>query len=257
MKKIFPAVLLSMVCASAFAVAPLRVATDGTYPPFAEMNAQGEMVGFDIDIAKALCAQIKRPCEFKQIDWDGLIPSLNNEQIDAIIASMNANAERRKVIAFTEPYYHNPGIFVRAKGSDVALTKEGLKGKTIGVLSASIFDDYATDHYGKWAKIDRYSSQDDANTDAKKGVVDVLFADKLVLEDGFLQRDIGKDFEQFGPEVNEEKYFGEGISIGVRKEDNELREALNKAIKAIRANGEYKKINDKYFSYDIYGENAQ
>ena len=233
---------------------PLIVATDGAYPPFSEIDSNGNMIGFDIDIAKALCAEMQRECEFKQIDWEGLIPALNNEQIDAIIASMNANDERRQVIEFTEPYYHNPGIFLRLKGSDVEMTETGLKGKTIGVLSASVFDSYATDHFAKWAKIDRYTTQDDANLDAKKGVVDVLFADKIVLQDGFLDREIGTGFEQFGEEINEPAYFGEGVSIGVRKADEALRQSFNQALKNIRANGEYKKVNDKYFSYDIYGK---
>ncbi len=252
MKKIMIIALLASAL-PAFAERALVISTDGSYPPFSEMNAEGEMVGFDIDIAKALCAEMKRECVFKQIDWEGLIPALNNEQIDAIIASMNANEERRQVISFTDPYYRNPGIFVRAKGSNIELTEEGLKDKTIGVLSASVFDNYVTDNLEKWANVDRYTSQDDANLDAKKGVVDVLFADKIVLEEGFLARELGADFEQFGEEVNDAQYFGEGISIGVRKEDEALREAFNKALHAIRANGEYKKVNDKYFSYDIYG----
>lgn len=252
MKKIL---LTACVLMAAPAMAkPLIVATDGAYPPFSEVDSSGNMIGFDIDIAKALCAEMKRECEFKQIDWEGLIPALNNEQIDAIIASMNANDERRQVIEFTEPYYRNPGIFVRAKGSNIEMTEAGLKGKTIGVLSASVFDNYATDHYEKWAKVDRYTSQDDANLDAKKGVVDVLFADKIVLQDGFLNREIGAGFEQFGEEIDEPAYFGEGISIGVRKSDEELRQAFNQALINIRANGEYKKVNDKYFNYDIYAQ---
>lgn len=231
---------------------PLVVATDGAYPPFSEMNEEGEMVGFDIDLARALCEEMKRECEFRQIDWEGLIPALQNEQIDAIVASMNANDERRLVVDFTAPYYRNPGIFVRKVGSDVELTEEGLKGKRIAVLSSSIFDSYATDHYGKWARIDRYTSQDDANLDAVKGVVDVLFADKIVLQDGFLDRELGHGFEAFADEVDDETYFGEGISIAVRKEDTKLRDDFNEALLKIRENGVYKEINDKYFSYDIF-----
>ena len=200
---------------------------------------------------------MKRECEFTQTDWDGLIPALKTQKIDVILASMNANEERKKSIAFTDPYYVNPGIFARAKGSAIELSEAGLKGKVIGVLRASVFDEYATEHYGKMADIQRYNTQEEANLDALAGRVDVLFADKVVLEDGFLRRDEGKDFEAFGPEVNDEKYFGEGISIGVRKEDEQLKNDLNAALKAIRENGEYKKINDKYFSYDISGGTAK
>lgn len=253
MKKLLLAAAAALAVTTVQAEKPLVVATDGNYPPFSEVNAQGEMTGFDIDIAKALCKQMQRECVIKQIDWDGLIPALQNEQIDAIIASMNANDERRKSIDFTEPYYNNPGMWVRKKGSNIELTPEGLKGKTIGVLTSSIWDNYATAKYGSIAKIDRYPSQDDANIDAQKGVLDVLLADKIVMEDGFLRRDSGKNFEAFGETVADKQYLGDGISIGVRKSDIKLRDDFNQAIKAIRANGEYKKVNDKYFNYDIYG----
>lgn len=257
MKKLFLAAAVLAASLSAFAEKPLIIATDGAYPPFSEIDANGNMIGFDIDIAKALCAEMKRECEFKKVDWDGLIPALQNEQIDAIIASMNATDERRQSIEFTIPYYRNPGLFVRKKGSNAVLTPEGLQGKSIAVLTSSMADDYATKNFGKIAKIVRYPNQDDANLDAVKGVVDVLFADQIVLQEGFLHRDLGKDFEAFGEPVATKDYMGDGTAIGVRKDDTKLRDGFNQAIKAIRANGEYKKVNDKYFSYDIYGKESE
>ena len=123
-------------------------------------------------------------------------------------------------------------------------------------MRASIFDNYVTDKFPD-ANIQRYTSQEEANLDAVAGRVDLLFADKIVMEDGFLQREAGKDFEQAGTEVNDKTYFGEGISIAVRKEDDKLREDLNAALKAIKENGVYKKVNDKYFKYDISGGTAK
>lgn len=231
----------------------LRIATDGAYPPFSEMGADGQMVGFDIDIAQALCDEMEVSCEFKQIDWDGLIPALKTHKIDAIIASMNATDERRKSVAFSAPYYGNPGIFVRAKGADIEYNAESLEGKVIGLLRATVFDDYATNELADWGvTVQRYGSQEDANLDIQAGRVDVLFADKIVLQDGFLDREIGADFEQFGPELNEPEYFGEGISIAVRLEEQDLADKFSQAIEGIRANGAYQAVNDAYFSYDIY-----
>lgn len=257
MKKILSTFILAALAQSALAQDVLRFSTDGAYPPFSETNEKGEMVGFDIDIGKALCEEMKRECSFNQTDWDGLIPALTSKKIDVILASMNANEERRKSIDFTDPYYINPGIFVRAKGSNIEISEVGLKGKVIGVLVGSVFDDYATEKLAAWAEIKRYNTQEDASADALAGRVDVLFADKVVLEDGFLGREDGKDFEAFGDAVNDEKFFGEGISIGIRKEDQELKSALNAALKAIRDNGKYKEINDKYFTYDISGGSAK
>lgn len=254
MKKILLSAAIAAVAGLGVADAKtLRIATDGTYPPFSELDGDGEMTGFDIDIALALCAQMEVECEIKQIDWDGLIPALKTRKIDAIVASMNATDERRKSVAFSAPYYTNPGVFVRPEGSDVEISEEGLKGKVLGVLRASVFDDYATKELGDWVDIQRYNSQDEANLDAQAGRIDVLFADKIVLQDGFLNREDGEGFEQFGPELTDEKYFGEGISVAVRKNEQELADQFSQAIKAIRDNGEYKKVNDKYFAYDIYG----
>ncbi|MGC3962136.1 MAG: ABC transporter substrate-binding protein [Rhodocyclaceae bacterium] len=230
----------------------LRVSTDGSYPPFSETSANGEMTGFDIDIAKALCVQMKARCEIKQIAWDGLIPALNTRKIDAIIASMNATPERMKNVAFTDSYYQNPGIFVRKKGAKIEITPQGLKGKTLGVLRSSVFDRYATEKLKGQVELKRYSSQTDANLDLRSGRLDLLFADALVLEDGFLNRPEGKDYEVFGPAITDPVYFGNGISIAVRKNDKKLVEDYNAAIKAIRANGEYQKISNKYFGRDIY-----
>jgi len=229
---------------------PLVISTDGTYPPFSEMASDGQMTGFDIDIGKALCEQMKRECRFEQLDWEGLIPALKTNKVDVILASMNDTPERRESISFTDPYYSNPGLFARPVGSKVEPTADGVKGKVVGVLRASIFDNYVTAKFPD-ADIQRYTSQEEVNQDALAGRVDLLFADKIVLED-FLRRDEGKTFEAVG-EIDDPEYFGAGIAIGVRKNDNALREELNAALKAIKENGAYKKVNDKYFSYDISG----
>ena len=257
MKKILTLALAVAFTAPVLAAEDVLIlATNGTYPPFSETGSDGKMTGFDIDIGLALCAQMKRECRYEQMDWEGLIPALKTHKIDAIVASMNDTPERRESISFTDPYYTNPGIFVRAKGSSIEPTPAGVKGKTVGVLRASIFDTYVTDNFPD-ANIQRYTSQEDANQDALAGRVDLLFADKIVMEDGFLQRDEGKDFEQAGTDVDDKKYFGAGISIGVRKDDDKLREDLNAALKAIKENGVYKKVNDKYFKYDISGGTAK
>ena len=251
MKKLLMSAMCAAFAAQAFADGKALVfATDGTYPPFSEMDSNGQMVGFDIDIGKALCEEMKRECRFEQLDWEGLIPALKTNKVDVILASMNDTPERRESISFTDPYYSNPGLFARPVGSKIEPTADGVKGKVVGVLRASIFDSYVTAKFPD-ADIQRYTSQEEANQDALAGRVDLLFADKIVLED-FLRRDEGKTFEAAG-ETDDPEYFGAGIAIGVRKDDNALREELNAALKAIKENGAYKKVNDKYFSYDISG----
>lgn len=89
--------------------------------------------------------------------------------------------------------------------------------------------------------------------DLVAGRIDAAFADSVAISDGFLKADAGKGFAFFGRDYSEEKYFGEGAGVGVRKGEEALRDAFSAAVKAIRDNGAYKAINDKYFDVDIYG----
>ncbi|PID65550.1 MAG: nickel transporter [Gammaproteobacteria bacterium] len=238
----------------AFAEKTLKIGVEGAYPPFSEVNKDGEIVGFDIDIANALCAEMKRKCEMKKIAWDGMIPALKGRKIDAIIASMSATEKRKKSIDFTDRYYRIPVKVVRKKGAAVEFNKEGMKGKIIGVQKSTPFSEHLGDLFGDVAEIKRYPSTDEALVDLQAGGVDVVAAESLVLQEGFLNRDVGKNFELFGPDLIDPKYYGEGIAIGIRKNQEELKQAFNAAIKAIRANGKYKEINDKYFDIDVYGK---
>ncbi len=232
----------------------LKIGVEGAYPPFSEVNKEGKVVGFDIDIANALCAEMKRECKMVQVDWDGMIPALKGRKIDAIIASMSATPERKKSIDFTDRYYRIPVKTIRKKGADIAFNKESMKGKIIGVQTSTTFDKHMTDLFGDVAEIKRYVSNDEALLDLQSGGVDVVAAESLVLQEGFLKKEAGKKFEFFGPDLVDEKYYGEGIAIGIRQKQDALKEAFNKAIKAIRESGKYKEINDKYFDIDVYGE---
>ena len=119
---------------------------------------------------------------------------------------------------------------------------------------ATIHDKYLTDNYGNDVEIKRYGTQDEAYLDIVAGRVDMLLADSIALSDGFLKKPEGKDYQFIGPDLNDPKWFGEGASIALRKEDTDLAEQFNKAIGIIRANGTYKKIQDKYFDFDVYGK---
>lgn len=257
MKKILLAAALTAVSFAANAEQTLRIGIEGAYPPFSSVDAGGSLQGFDVDIAKALCAQMKAKCELVKIDWDGLIPSLVNEKIDAIIASMSATDERKQSIDFTDKYYSNNGQLVMKKDEAAKVTndnwKEALKGKVLGVQTSTIHDYYATAELAPIVKsIQRYNTQDDANTDLVAGRIDATLADQTALSSGFLKTKTGEGFAFAEPLFNDPKYYGTGVSIGIRKGDDKLKQEFNEAIKAIRANGEYQKINKKYFDFDIY-----
>lgn len=256
MNKLTKLLLVSTLSAAAsFSMAEkaLKIGVEGAYPPFSEVDKNGQLIGFDVDIANALCAEMKRQCELVQIEWDGLIPALKGRKIDAIIASMSATPERRKSIDFTNRYYRIPVKLVRKIGSNVDFSEAAMKGKAIGVQVSTTFDNHMTELFGKVADIKRYNSNDDALLDLQAGRVDVVAAESLVLQEGFLKKEKGKGFEFFGPDLVDEKYYGEGIAVGIRQKQDKLKTAFNTAIKTIRENGTYKTINDKYFDIDVYG----
>ena len=232
----------------------VRIGVEGAYPPFSYVTPEGELAGFDIDIAKALGAAMGSEIELVAQDWDGIIPALLAKKYDAIIASMSITEERKKKVAFSNKYYNTPAKFVCKKGSMTAFSKDKIKGKKIGVQRATIHDNYLTDNYGKDVEIVRYGTQDEAYLDLVAGRVDMLLADSVALSDGFLKKPEGKDFQFIGPDLSDPKWFGNGAGIAIRKEDKDLAELFNKAIDQIRADGTYKKIQDKYFDFNVYGE---
>jgi arginine/ornithine transport system substrate-binding protein len=232
----------------------IRIGVEGAYPPFSYTTADGKLAGFDIDIAKALSKAMGVEYKLVAQDWDGIIPALMAKKYDAIIASMSITEERKKKVAFSNKYYNTPAKFVCKKGTIKEFTKATLKGKTVGVQRATTHDSYLTDNYGKDVKIKRYATQDDAYLDMAAGRVDFLLADSVALSDGFLKKPEGKDFEFVGPDMTDVRWFGEGVGVACRKKDKDLVEMFNKAIDQIRADGTYKKIQDKYFNFNVYGE---
>ncbi len=230
----------------------IRVGVEGAYPPFSWVEKDGTLKGFDIDIAMALCEEIGAECVLVPQDWDGIIPALLARKYDAIIASMSITEERKKKVAFSDKYYNTPAKFARKKGSGITISKAGMKGKKVGVQRATTHDNFITAEFGDSVEIKRYGTQDEAYLDAISGRVDLLLADSIAMEDGFLKTDKGKGWEFVGPGYSDPKYFGVGAGIAVRKSDGELAKLFSLAIKVIRSNGVYHMINGKYFAFDVY-----
>ena len=256
MKRTFIFSLLAMIGAAMAVSAQegkkIKIGVEGAYPPFSQIGTDGKLKGFDIDIANALCEQMKAQCTLVQQEFDGMIPSLQAKKIDAVIASMSSTDERKKIVEFSDKYYHTPARFVGKKSAALTATQAGLKGKRIGVQRTTVHDRFATDTFRE-SEIVRYAKQDDVFLDLMSGRLDAVLVDQVAASLGFLLLPAAKDFAFFGPVYIEPKYFGYGAGVALRKTDTALRDEFNAAIKAIRTNGVYKKINDKYFDFDIYG----
>lgn len=232
----------------------VKIGTEGAYPPFNSIDKDGKLVGFDIDIANALCDAAGFECEFVVQDWDGIIPGLLAKKYDAIIASMSITDERKQKVDFTNKYYNTPAKFFARKGSGLEVSPDGLKGKVIAVQRATTHENFLNDNYGKIVTVKAYATQDEAYLDLVSGRADAGIADSVAVMDGFLGTDQGKDFEFIGPDFSDPKWFGEGAGIAIRKGEGDLLNAFNAAIAKIRADGTYAKINAKYFDFDVYGK---
>lgn len=220
-------------------------ATDATYPPFESSDASGQLKGFDIEVIKALCQQMKTKCVFVNQPWDSLIPSLQMGKFDVMFGAMNITAAREKQVDFTIPYYLNSAAVVAAKSKNLTLDPNSLDGKTIGVLASSTFIPYLQEKYGNKVKINTYASEQTAFLDLTSGRIDAVMGDTPLIKTWLKQHE--KDYALVGQPISDEKYFGKGYGLAVCKGNTKLVDQLNAAIKAIQANGTYNKIETKYF----------
>jgi len=223
------------------------------YPPFTSPDASGNWEGWEVDFMKAMCAEAKLDCVVTPVAWDGIIPALTSGKIDMIIGSMSVTPERQQTIDFSDKYYNTlPGI-IGPKDVTFDATPEGLDGKTLGVQVATIHQVYANKYFAPaGATIKEYQTQDEANNDLASGRIDAVQADSVALLD-FLKTEQGACCDLKGMVKDDPEILGLGVGVGLRKGETELKDKVNAAIKAIRANGTYDEFSKKYFDFDIYG----
>lgn len=234
--------LLSAVLLGSAAMAnaqEITFAMEPSYPPFEFTNEKGEIIGFDVDVANAICKEIQATCKFKGESFDALISNLKAKRFDAAISAMDITESRAKQVLFSDAYYDSTASYVAFKGKATLETA-----KNIGVQNGTTFQQYTvaeTKQYSPKA----YTSLQDAILDLKNGRIDIIFGDTAVLADM-----INKEPEiQFvGEKVTNKKYFGNGLGIAMNKSNKALAESLNKGLAAIKANGEYQKIYDKWMT---------
>lgn len=256
----FTKLILSSVAAIALSVGAanadmmkIKIGTEGAYPPFNNLEADGSLVGFDIDIAKALCEEMKAECEFVTQDWDGIIPALLAGKFDAIIASMSITDERKEQVDFTNKYYNTPPAIAVPKDSAITeATDAALAGKALGAQSSTTHSNYAEEKLGS-SELKLYPTPDEYKLDIASGRIDAVIDDVVVLSD-WLKTEDGACCKILGVLPIDPVINGEGAGIAIRKGEDDLREKFNAAIIAIRESGKYKEINDSYFTFDVYGE---
>ncbi|MGL4860822.1 MAG: arginine ABC transporter substrate-binding protein [Enterobacteriaceae bacterium] len=246
MKKISAALLVGLVAFTANAAETahaetIRFGTEASYPPFEFMDKDNQIQGFDIDIARALCKEVKAECTFNNQSFDSLIPSLKFKRIDAAIAGMDITPERSKQADFTHSYYQNSAIFIADKGKFTSIAE--LKGKRVGLQNGTTHQKYLADKH-KEVTVVPYDSYQNAIIDLKNGRLDAVFGDTAVINQ-WLQENPG--LASVGEKITDPDYFGTGIAIAVRKGNSKLQQQFNQGLDKMHKDGTYQAIYQKWF----------
>jgi len=242
---------LALAALPAAAQEKLKIGTEAAYKPFAWVLPSGELTGFDIDIAKALCVEMKAECTFVTNDWDGIIPALQAKKFDAIIASMSITPERLQKVDFSKKYYNTPPAIAVPKDSPIK-SVDDLKGKSLGAQGSTTHSNYAEKHF-PGSDLKMYPTADEYKLDIANGRIDAVIDDIVVLSE-WLKSDAGKCCKILTPLPVDVEINGNGAGVAVRKGDTALADKFTAAIAGIRANGKYQEINKRYFDFDVYGQ---
>ena len=268
-KKTIFSVLFSLLFIGNVNADKIKIGTEGAYPPWNSKDASGKLIGFEVELAYTLCRYIGQQCEIVEQDWDGMIPALIMRKFDAIMAGMSITAERQKAISFSQGYADEVASLAVMKGSDlegmdtpegINLTLGGsgvkktlktltgaLAGKTVCTQTATIHQNFLES--GDVGKINlrTYKTQDEVNLDLASGRCDVALAAAVAFTD-YAEKS-GKPVVLVGPTFSGGA-FGNGVGVGIRKDDTELLKAFNKAIEKARKNGDISRIATKWFGFD-------
>ncbi|WP_201607947.1 transporter substrate-binding domain-containing protein [Psychrobacter immobilis] len=217
----------------------IKIATESSYKPFSYTDADGKLIGYEIELVDALCAQMKAECEVISQDWDGLIPGLNAQKFDAAIAGMSITPERKEVVDFSDPYFHSGIILIGKKGDDLSV--ESLTGLPIASQRSTVASQYLQDEHAD-ADIKLYDTQDNAYLDLTSGRVRGMMSDKVTGID-WLKTDAGKGYEVKGEEISTND---DAMGIAFRKGDP-LVAKFNAALAELKDNGTYDQITGSYF----------
>ena len=241
---------------------PLRILTEGAYPPFNYVAADGTLAGFDVDIARALCHEAGMACQIERQAWENLLDQIGGGCADLAVASMlipTRSARRTaagEVIAYTHAYYKTPARFaIRKQEPELEWTREDLGAARIAVQAGSTHDAFLTQHFPK-AHVQRVATLSEAKAALRDGKADALFADALALTlwtGGRAQtkKEGGECCRLVGGEYADPAFFGRGAGIALRAGDKDLLARLNAALAVIRANGTHLALATRHFGAPV------
>jgi polar amino acid transport system substrate-binding protein len=230
----------------------IRFLTDSDFPPFNYYDEDNSLTGFNVDMARAVCLELNVACDIQVRPWDQLLPALARGEADAVAASHVVSPNTLKVVDFTDRYYFTPARFAGKRGTaNIEVTPEGFEGKRIAVAKATAHEAYLRAFFRDSA-IRAYETVELARDALVTGGVDFLFDDGISLA-FWLNGTASKACCEFkgGPFV-EPKYFGDGIGFAVKRDDTELKNVINAALKRMRESGRYEELLLRYFPLRVF-----
>jgi|TARA_B100001769_G_C21981667_1_gene527818 octopine/nopaline transport system substrate-binding protein len=271
--KIFKTLGLGILISSFLTISSIadqiKIGTEGAYPPWNSKDAAGNLIGFEVELANELCKIMKHDCTIVEQDWDGMIPALVSRKFDAIMAGMSITSERMKTINFSQGYADEVASLAVMKGSkneglktmsainlsDVSADEQAtldvltkaFKGKTIGVQTATIHQNFLESGLMGSVKVRTYKTQDEVNLDLSAGRIDAALAAAVAFTD-YAEKS-GKEVVLTGPTFAGGD-FGNGVGVGIRKGDSKLINDFNAAIDKARDDGIISKLAIKHFGFD-------
>jgi polar amino acid transport system substrate-binding protein len=228
----------------------IRFMTEVDYPPFDYAGTDGNPTGFNVDLARQICDELKVPCTMQMRRFDTLIDALNDNKGDAAIASMAVSAQTRERVDFSDPYYRPVGRFV-ARRNVGSVFPEPLDGKKIAVVGGTAHDEYARTLFTQ-ADIHRYPTADAARDALRRSEVDLLFGDAFSLAFWLNGTDSNDCCVFVGGPYGESRIFGEGIGIAVKRGNDTLRQAFNWALFRLWEKGKFTELWLRYFPVSPY-----
>ena len=257
MRKIMMIASAAILTATAAAAEPLKVGTECTYHPFNYRTEDGKLTGYDVDVATEVGKRIGAEIEYVCQEWKGMIPALLAGKFDLIVASMSITEKRLKQIDFSGPYRVSIGQFVGAKDKKLELfdgdqvRPAGFEGVKIGLERATTYEEWLKAKV-PGADVAYYDSNEAMYLDLAAGRVDANMTNPMKAYLKFLAKDDGAGFEVIGPQIEEPEHFGIGVGVGLRKDNDALKDRINGALKAMTEDGTLSEFSLRYFPFTIH-----
>lgn len=230
----------------------LRFITESDFPPFNFYDEDGQLTGFNIDLARAICLEVKTACDIKERPWDELLLALKRGEADAVAAGHMVTAATLQAADFSTPYLHTPGRFAaRREAEKRDITPGGLEGQRVAVIRGSAHEAYLKAFF-RDSRIEVHPSSDSAREALASAKIDYLFDDGISLS-FWLNGTLSRQCCEFrGGPFLEARYFGDGIAVAVPKGDAEMKALVDGALARLRASGRLDELVGRYFPYRIY-----